>query len=337
MIREAIAKLVEHQDLSHHEAYLALSDIMNGEATDAQIAAFITALRMKGETPDVVSGCAQAMREKFTAVDAHCADVVDTCGTGGDCSHTFNISTASALVSAGAGIRVAKHGNKSVSSKCGSADVLSALGVNIAVEADHMSRCMQEVGIAFLFAPALHPAMKYAIGPRKELGVRTVFNMLGPLCNPAGTRRGVLGVYSAGIVELMAQAAMNLGAERLFVVHGNDGLDEITTTTSTIVSEVRDKTLSTREIHPDDYGIPTARPEDLKGGEPQENADIMRAILKGEKGPRRDIVCLNAAAAIVAGGKAEDIPAGYEQAQKSIDSGEAMKKLESLIALTNQI
>lgn len=337
MIREAIAKLVEHQTLTKNEAYESLSDIMNGTATDAQIAAFITALRMQGETPDILAGCAEAMREKCTAVEAHGDDVVDTCGTGGDGKHTFNISTASAFVTAGAGVRVAKHGNKSVSSKCGSADVLSSLGVNVAVEADHMSRCLKDVGIAFLFAPALHPAMKHAIGPRKELGIRTVFNLLGPLCNPAGAKRGVLGVYSDRVVEMMAHAALRLGAERLFVVHGRDGLDEISTTGETLIGEVKDGAVTLRDIHPKEYGIELAEPEDLKGGEPEENASILRDILKGEPGPKRDIVCLNAAAAIVAGGKVDTLSEGYTAAQESIDSGEALKKLEALAALTHQL
>lgn len=334
MIKEAIAKLVENQGLTRNEAHASLSNIMSGEATPAQIGAFITALRMRGETPDVITGCAQAMREKFTEIPAPSEIVVDTCGTGGDGTHTFNISTAAAFVTAGAGITVAKHGNKSVSSKSGSADVLEALGVNIAISADVMTRCLAEIGIAFLFAPALHPAMKHAIGPRREIGIRTIFNILGPLSNPAGAQYGVLGVYDRALVSTMAEAAAGLGARHLFVVHGLDGLDEITTTANTAIAEVKEGKVSVYELDPSELGIAISAPGDLKGGSPEDNAVIINSILAGDKGPKRDIVVFNAAAAIVAGGQSDDVRAGIVKAEASIDSGAAKEKLERLARMT---
>ena len=334
MIRESIAKLVDGRDLSHDEAHQTLREIMAGEATPAQIAAFITALRIRGETAEVIAGSARAMRERYTAVEAPPEAVVDTCGTGGDGMHTFNISTAAAFVVAGAGVTVAKHGNRSVSSKCGSADVLEALGVRISVPPEIMARCLESVGLAFLFAPSLHPAMKHAIGPRKEIGIRTIFNILGPLSNPAGARHGVIGVYSAPLVTTMAHAAAALGARRLFVVHGHDGLDEITTTAGTMVADVREGVVTSYEIHPADLGLPTARPEDLTGGDAQHNAGVIREILQGGRGPKRDIVLANAAAAIVAGGRADQLRSGLAVAAESIDSGAAAAKLESLVAAT---
>ncbi|MFH0909788.1 MAG: anthranilate phosphoribosyltransferase [bacterium] len=334
MIREAIAKLVDNKPLTHDEAHATLREIMSGEATPAQIASFITALRIRGETADVIAGSARAMREKFTAVESGSEIFVDTCGTGGDGAHTFNISTAAAFVVAGAGIVVAKHGNRSVSSKCGSADVLEALGVKIDVPADVMSKCLRDIGIAFLFAPGLHPAMKHAIGPRKEIGIRTIFNILGPLSNPAGARHGVIGVYVQHLVPTLAHAALALGAKHLFVVHGHDGLDEITTTAATSVAEVRDGEVTTYEIHPHDFGLATSVAKDLAGGDPKENAVIVRDVLSGAKGPRRDIVLINAAAAIVAGQKAENLNQGIELAAASIDSGAAARKLDQLIAGT---
>ncbi len=336
MIRETIAKLVDGDMPTREEAYDTLREIMGGEATPAQIASFITALRIRGETADVIAGATQAMRENFTKVDPHAELVVDTCGTGGDGAHTFNISTGAALVAAGAGVVVAKHGNKSVSSRCGSADVLASLGVNIEVGPDRMSECLREVGIAFLFAPALHPAMKHAIGPRKDIGIRTIFNILGPLSNPAGAQHGVLGVYHRDLVPIMAEALAGLNAQRMFVVHGDDGLDEITTTTATYIGEVNQGEMKTYEIWPKDVGLPTASPEDLRGGSPEENAEILRALLAGGKGPKRDIVLINAAAAIVAGGKAADLREGLQRAAEAIDSGAAQAKLEALISATNR-
>ncbi len=333
-IRESISKLADGHTLTRQDAHAALVEIMNGEATPSQIAAFITALRIRGETSDIIAGCAQAMREHFTAIEHHADIVVDTCGTGGDGARTFNISTAAAFVAAGAGVTVAKHGNRSVSSKCGSADVLSSLGVDITISPDETSECLNELGIAFLFAPVLHPAMKHAIGPRREIGIRTVFNILGPLSNPAGARHGVLGVYSRSLVPTLAEAAASLGAERVFVVHGTDGLDEITLTGPTLVGEVVNGMVSIREITPEDAGLKPCLPDQLAGGGPGENADIMTDILSGEKSPRRDIVLFNAAAAIVAGGKAGNLKDGVDLAAESIDSGSAAEKLEKLVRFT---
>jgi len=336
MIKEAIAALVAGRGLSREEAYGAMREIMAGEATPAQIGAFITALRLRGETPEVVAGCAAAMWENFTPVHPPGEVVVDTCGTGGDGAHTFNISTAAAFVAAGAGAVVAKHGNRSVSSRCGSADVMAELGVNLELSPEEMSRCLAEVGIAFLFAPRLHPAMKYAIGPRREIGIRSVFNILGPLSNPAGARYGVLGVYSPELVGLVSRAAAELGAKHLFVVHGLDGLDELTTTTQSLVAEVREGAVREYKVDPADLGIRRARPEELVGGDAVENARIVRAILAGEPGPRRDIVVLNAAAALAAAGLAEDLEEGLQRAAEAIDSGAAAAKLEALVKFTRQ-
>ena len=336
MIRESIAKLAEGKTLSREEAYATMLEIMSGEATQAQIASYITALRIRGESADIIAGSAAGMREKFTAVKAPAGIVVDTCGTGGDGAHTFNISTASAFVAAGAGVVVAKHGNRSVSSKCGSADVLAALGVKIDVAPEIMEDCLNRIGIAFLFAPALHPAMKHAIGPRREIGIRTIFNILGPLSNPAGARHGVLGVYHRDLTVVLAQAAAALSAQHLFVVHGLDGLDEITTTQASQVSEVANGAVKTYEIHPRDFGLPTASKNDLVGGDPETNAGHVRNVLSGKQGPHRDIVLLNAAAAIVAGEKAPDLKTGVSTAAQAIDSGAAMRKLEQLIESTNR-
>jgi anthranilate phosphoribosyltransferase len=334
MIREAIAKLVENQPLTREDALQSVRDIMGGIATPAQIASYITALRIRGETADVIAGSAQAMREHFTPVERPGEIIIDTCGTGGDGAHTFNISTAVAFVAAGAGAIVAKHGNRSVSSRSGSADVLEALGVNIGVDASVMSRCLREIGIAFLFAPSLHPAMKHAIGPRKEIGIRTIFNILGPLSNPAGARHGVIGVYSKHLVPVLAEAAAKLGAQHLFVVHGSDGLDEFTTTGISHVAEVRDGQVKLYDVNPRELGIPVVHRNDLGGGTPQENAAIIRRILDGEKFPGRDIVVLNAAAALVAGQKASTLKAGIKLAEQSLDSGAARQKLEALAAAT---
>ncbi|MBU1693877.1 MAG: anthranilate phosphoribosyltransferase [Verrucomicrobia bacterium] len=337
MIREAIARLVENQELSRDEALAAMREIMSGEATPAQIAAYITALRLRGESPAVIAGSAAAMREKFTAIPAPGEIVVDTCGTGGDGAHTFNISTAAAFVAAGAGITVAKHGNRSVSSKCGSADVLAELGVKIDCAPEVMADCLRRLGLAFLFAPVLHPAMKHAIGPRREIGIRSIFNILGPLSNPAGARYGVLGVYHRDLVPVLAEAALALGAVRLFVVHGLDGLDELTTTGASRVAEVNQGGVRIFEVHPSDVGLSPAAAEDLKGGEARENAAILRAVLAGEKGARRDIVLFNAAAAIVAGGRAADLRQGVAVAAQAVDSGAAGKKLEELVKATQTV
>ena len=355
MIRETIQKVVDGENLTEHETVDTMNEIMSGEATPAQVASFITALRIKGETIEEITGAARVMREKSTKIHTKHPFAVDTCGTGGDGSHSFNISTTAAFVVAGTEIPVAKHGNRAASSQSGSADVLKALGVNIEIGPEQVGACIDDVGIGFLFAVALHGAMRYAIGPRQEIGIRTIFNALGPLTNPAGAQAQVLGVYelnaAAAIVaggkatdiatptltESLANVLKNLGSQRAFVVHGGDGLDEITTTTTTQVSELVDGEVNTYTLNPTELGIPTAQPSDLKGGTPEENADMTLSVLRSEKGPRRDIVLLNAAAAIVAGGKAEDIAAGLAAAAESIDSGQALAKLEGLKAKSNEM
>jgi len=336
MIKEAVQSLIEGKTLTRDEAYAALTDIMSGDATDAQIGAFLTALRIQGETPDVIAGAAQAMREKFTPISSPSEVTVDIVGTGGDGAHTFNISTAAAFVVAGAGVTVAKHGNCGVSSKCGSANVLDELGISLQATPEQMENCLNEAGMAFLFAPALHPAMKHAIGPRKELGVRTLFNILGPICNPASAKYGVIGVFSAKLAAELAEALGKLDMKHLFVVHGNDGLDEITTTTTTQVWKVKDGTVNHFVLNPEDLGISLAKTEDLVGGEPAENADIIRGLFAGEKGPKRDILLLNSAAALVTAGKAADLKEGLAVAAESIDAGAAAEKLDQLAALTQK-
>ncbi|MFA7257850.1 MAG: anthranilate phosphoribosyltransferase [Kiritimatiellales bacterium] len=331
MIKEAIQALIEGKALSRDEAYGAITDVMKGEATPAQIGGFIASLRMHGETPEIIAGAAQAMRENMVKIRCDDPNAIDIVGTGGDGAHTFNISTAAAFVVAGAGVTVAKHGSYGVSSKCGAANVLSELGVNLQYSPQKMEECLEKVGIAFLFAPTLHPAMKYAAGPRKELGFWSLFNILGPLCNPAGVKNGVLGVFSKELVPVIADACAQLGAQNLFVVHGNDGLDEITTTTTTLVTEIRRGKLETYEVQPAGLGLAQSRTADITGGEPAENAKIVRAILAGkEKGPKRDIVLLNAAFAIMTGGKANDPKEGLKLTAESIDSGAALEKLEKL-------
>ena len=336
MIRETIQKVVDGHDLTERETVDTMNEIMSGEATSAQVASFITALRIKGETIEEITGAARVMREKSTKVHTQHPFVVDTSGTGGDGAHTFNISTTAAFVVAGTGIPVAKHGNRAISSRSGTADVLKALGVNIEIGPEQIGACIDDVGIGFLFTITLHSAMKYAIGPRQEVGIRTIFNALGPLTNPAGAQAQVLGVYASTLTEPLAHVLKNFGAQCAFVVHGGDGLDEITTTTTTQVSELADGEVNTYTLNPTELGIPTTQPSDLKGGTPEENAEITLDILRGEKGPRRDIVLLNAAAAVVAGGKAEDITAGLAVAEESIDSGQALEKLEGLKAKSNE-
>ncbi len=336
MIKEAISKVVAKTDLSEAEAEAVMREIMQGEATDAQIAAYITALRMKGETVEEITGSARVMREKAVSVKLDAPYQVDTCGTGGDMSNTFNISTTAAFVVAGAGVTVAKHGNRSVSSKSGSADVLQALGVNIEMPSHRVEECLKEAGIAFLFAPMMHLAMKYAIGPRREIGIRTIFNVLGPLTNPAGVKSQIMGVYAADLTGLLARALGNLGIAHAFVVHGVDGLDEITITDKTKVSELKNGTVKDFFVHPSDFGLAAGKAADLKGGDAKENAGITMDVLKGRKGPRRDIVLLNAAAGLAASGKAKDFPEGIRLATESIDSGAALKKLEQLKAFTNK-
>jgi len=342
MIVEAIRKAVDRKDLTREEAFAVMDAIMSGQATDAQIASFLTALRMKGETVEELIGFARVMREKVSPVKTrHRVQaslsgtdremLVDTCGTGGDATGTFNVSTATAFVVAGAGVPVAKHGNRSVSSLCGSADVVEALGVRLDLSPERVGKCVDEVGIGFCYAPLLHKAMKYVMPARKEIRIRTVFNILGPLTNPAHAPAQIIGVYDGKLTEVMARVLKELGAVRAFVVHGEDGLDEISTTSESRISELRHNQVQTYTVRPEDFGLTRTRMAELQGGSAADNAEIIRHILKGERGPKRDIVVLNAGAAIAAGGKAEDIGAGVALAQRSIDSGAALEKLNRLI------
>lgn len=331
MLKEAIAKLADRKNLTVEEAASALDEIMSGRSTPAQIGGFLVAMRMKGETVDEITGCARVMREKATRLNPKRRPLVDTCGTGGDGSNTFNISTTAAFVVAGqGGVAVAKHGNRGMSSGCGSADVLQELGVNIEADPSTVERCIDEVGLGFMFAPLYHGAMKHAVGPRRELGVRTIFNVLGPLANPASAESQIVGVYDHGLVEPLAHVLKNLGARHAFVVCGNDGLDEVTTTTTSLIAETKAGKVTTYEFDPAEAGIGRANREDLLGDDASVNAGITEGILKGDKGPRRDIVVLNAAFALVAADQAQNIPAGIEAASKSIDSGAALDKLEAL-------
>ena len=356
MILDALHRLANHnQSLGHDEARAVMSEVLAGKCTDAQIAALLTALRMKGETVEEIVGFAEAIRAAAaplpidrvrnaasgavavtgTGRDALAEDtleaLIDTSGTGGDASGTFNISTATALVTAGAGVLVAKHGNRSISSKCGSADVVEALGVNIQLSPERSAQCLREVGICFLYAPNLHPAMKQVQAVRRELRMRTMFNLLGPLTNPARASGQVVGVYSLDLVEKLAEALSMLGLRRAFVVHGLDGLDEITITGPTRIAEAREGLVRSFEVTPEEFGMQRAALEEISGGDAEENAAMIRAVLNGEKSPRRDVVVLNAAAALVAAGRADHIGAAITLAAKSIDSGAAAEKLQSLV------
>ncbi|MCK5282695.1 MAG: anthranilate phosphoribosyltransferase [Nanoarchaeota archaeon] len=336
MIQEAISKLVEKKDLTLKEAEDVMDEIMSGQATDAQIAGFLVALRLKGETIDEITACAKVMREKASGISPKVEKLVDVVGTGGDNSNTFNISTASAFVVAGAGVPVAKHGNKSVSSKSGAADVLTSLGVNIMLEPKQVEKCIEEIGIGFMFAPKFHSAMKYAIGPRKELKLRTVFNILGPLTNPASAEHELMGVFDESLTEPLAKVLANLGVKHSLVVHGS-GMDEITLTGPTKISEYKDGVIKTYTINPEDFGMEICTKEDIMGGTPGENKDIILNILKGrEKGAKRDIVVLNAAAALLAADEVDSIKEGIKKAEESIDSGKALEKLEKMIEFTNK-
>jgi anthranilate phosphoribosyltransferase len=335
MIANAIKKVVEWEHLSREECYGAMDDIMGGRATPAQIASFITALRMKGETVEEITACAQVMRDRVVRIHVEDQEVVDTCGTGGDGAKTFNISTTAAFVVAGAGITVAKHGNRSVSSQSGSADLFSALGVNIEAKIPVVERCLREAGIGFLFAPLLHGAMKHAIGPRREVGIRTVFNILGPLTNPAGAPCQVIGVYHRDLTEVLCEVLRELGSRKAYVVHGHDGLDEITLTGKTRVSELKKGRVGSFDLDPAEFGLDYCSPGDLKGGDAGTNAKITLAILKGETGPKRDVTLLNAAAAIYVADKAESLKEAFAIAGESIDSGKAMEKLEVLRRITS--
>ncbi len=335
MIREGIQAVVDRRDLSEAEAAAAMTEIMDGEATPAQIAAFITGLRMKGETVEEITGCARIMRDKATLIRTpEGSTPVDTAGTGGDGADTFNISTTAAFVAAGAGVMMAKHGNRSASSQCGSADVLEALGIDIAPEPELIATAVREVGIGFLFAAALHGAMRHAIGPRREIGVRTIFNILGPLTNPARSKHQLVGIFDGTLTATMATVLGNLGAKRAFVVHGSDGLDEMTTTGPTTVSELRLGKVETYTIEPGDFGLPTNTPDELKGGDAAYNAELTRKLLQGEDLPQRGIVILNAAAAIAAGTEDQSIGDCIPAAQDAFDKGLGWAKLEQLRELT---
>jgi anthranilate phosphoribosyltransferase len=330
MIGELIRKVAEGRDLSAPEANAAMTEMMSGEATPVQIAAFLVAMRMKGETVEEVTEFARVMREHVRAVRTNRRPLVDTCGTGGDAIKTFNVSTAAAFVAAGAGVAIAKHGNRSVTSKCGSADVLEALGVRFDLSPEEVGRCVDEIGIGFMFAPSYHPAMKHAMPVRRELGLRTVFNALGPLTNPAGAEAQVLGVYAAELTELHAGVLRNLGSKRAFVVHGVDGLDELSTVGETRVSELRDGEVKTYSLAPEEAGLRRAQMSEIQGMTPEENARLLVETLEGKEGPARDIVMLNSAAAIAAGGKADRLLDGMAAARESLDSGAALGKLREL-------
>lgn len=336
IIQDAIKSLINKEDLTLETAIAVFTEIMSGNATDSQIAAFLIALRMKGESIDEIMGAATVMREKATFIELSTSQrIIDTCGTGGDGSNTFNISTAAAFVAAGAGAVVAKHGNRSVSSKCGSADVLEALGVNVSVTPETMKKCLDEIGIGFLFAPSLHKAMKYAIGPRKEIGVRTIFNILGPLTNPARAHAQLLGVFSPSLTSTMAQVLQRMGSIKAYVVHGLDNLDEISLSAPTQITEVNQSSLNTFEITPEEFGFKRVPINVLVGGTPDENASTIKKVLSGEKGPSRDAVVLNAAFAIAAAGIVATPQDGVRIAEESIDSRTALNKLETLAKLTN--
>jgi anthranilate phosphoribosyltransferase len=336
MIKESINSLVQGIDLSDGEMSECMNEIMEGKATEAQIGAFLTALRVKGETVDEITAAARIMREKASHIKAP-EGTLDTCGTGGDMSHTFNISTTVALVVAACGVPVAKHGNRSVSSQSGSADVLEALGINIQLEPAGVEKCLAETGFGFLFAPLFHPAMKYAIGPRREMGIRTIFNVLGPITNPAGARRQIVGVFTDRFTEPLAQVLGNLGSQDVMVVHGEDGLDEITITNGTRVSRFRDGKLETLIYSPEDFGFSRHPREAILGGARDDNAKITTDILNGEKGPKRDIVLMNSAAALVVAGKTEDLKEAVTLAAEAIDSKKSIQKLEEVKKVSKKL
>ena len=350
MIKESIAKVVGGHDLTEKEMQVSMEEIMTGKATPAQIGSFVTALRMKGETVDEITGAARVMRAKAMKVhlNNHTVNIdrdeinvedetiLDTCGTGGDGTNTFNVSTATAFVAAGGGVKVAKHGNRAVSSRCGSADVLNNLGVKLDVNQSTVERCIREVGIGFLYAPLFHGAMKYAAGPRQDIGLRTIFNLLGPLTNPAGATTQVLGVYALDLTEKIANVLGRLGAREAFVVCGEGTFDEISICGPTRVAHLKEGEVSTFDMTPEEYGLERATLQDIKGGSAKENALIIREVLDGRKGPKRDMVLLNAAAAFVAAGLDGDFNEGIVRARDSIDSGQAREKLDSLVDFTQQ-
>jgi anthranilate phosphoribosyltransferase len=331
MFSALFEKLQRRQDLTSDEAAAAMDEIMEGRAQPALIAGLLIALAMKGERPAEIVGLARTMRERATKLSRSPGEVFDTCGTGGDRAHTFNVSTLAALVVSSCGVQVAKHGNRSVSSRCGSADLFEALGVNITAPPSIVERCLTDAGIAFFFAPTFHPSMRHAAATRKELGVRTAFNLLGPLTNPAGAQRQLVGVPRPELTELVARSLLLLGSTRAWVVHGADGLDEVSTTGYTKVSECRDGAVNTFYLHPSDVSLPKATPESLKGGDAAANARIARDVLAGERGPARDIVVLNAAASLLVAGAADDLRDGIKQAEAALDQGRAGMVLERLV------
>jgi anthranilate phosphoribosyltransferase len=337
VITDAIQKLVDRVDLNEAEARSAMEDLMSGQASDAQVASFLTALRMKGETATELVAFARVMREKAEPFwNGEAPTVMDTCGTGGDRSGTFNISTAAALVVAGAGVSVAKHGNRSATSLCGSADVLEALGVNIQMPIDVLRKAVSDVGMGFLFAQRFHRSMKHVMPARTQLKVRTVFNVIGPLANPALPRYQVVGVFSRDMMDLVANALLGLKVERALVVHSQDGLDEISISAPTNVMEIRDGGIQSRVVTPEDFGVAVASMETLRGGDARVNAGIIEAILKGERGPRRDVVLMNAAAALMIRGVAGSLAEGFQQAAAAIDSGRAFGKLQRLREMSGE-
>ncbi len=336
MIREAIAALVDGQDLTDEQATACMEEIMSGEVTPAQLGAFLVALRMKGETVDEIVAFALVMRAKALSVKV-AGPLLDTCGTGGDGSGSFNVSTAAAFVAAGTGVRVAKHGNRSMTSQCGSADVLEALGAKIDLPPEGVAACIERAGIGFMFAQTYHPAMKHAAGPRREIGVRTVFNILGPITNPANAESRVLGVADSSIAEKLAEALGRLGTKHALVVHGEDGLDEVSVSATTQIHEVTNGKVTTATIHPNELEIPTHLREAVRGGSPKENARMLRNVLKGEAGALRDFTLMNAAAALVAADRSPDFLDGFALASGSIDSGAALEKLDAFIRVSNEV
>ena len=335
MIRESIQKMTENSDLAYEEAREVIKEIMSGQATSAQIAAFLTAIRMKGETVEEITAFAETMKQFSTRIYPHVSGrLIDTCGTGGDKIKTFNISTAAAFVVAGAGIAIAKHGNRSVTSQCGSADVLEKLGLNLDMAPEIVQRSIEQVGIGFMFAPAFHQAMKYAIGPRREMGIRTVFNVLGPLTNPACASAQLLGVYDRRLIEPLVHALQRLGCEEAMVVHGLDGLDEVSTVGKTAIASLRDGEVKLMTTVPRDFGVRQARIDEIKGTTPEESAETLFKILNGNcaaDDPKRDVVLVNAAAGTIVGGKAGNFGCGMDLSRKSLESGAAYEKLKALV------
>ena len=336
MFKENLNKIVKRENLNEEQMSQMITEIFSGNITDAQIGAMMAALATKGETFEELAGAARAMRRKALRIQTSTSTVVDTCGTGGDGAHTFNISTTTSFVVAACGVTVAKHGNRSVSSQCGSADLLEALGVKLDTAPEIVEEAVQDIGIGFLFAPLYHGAMRFAAKARKEVGLRSIFNMLGPLTNPAGANCQLLGVYAPELTEMFAHALQLLGAKRAFVVHGHDGLDEISVCAPTRISELKDGLIRTYDISPEQFFSELAEPADLIGGNPAENAQITRNILNGEKGPKRNVVLINASAALVAAGQAEDLKQGIRMAETAIDDGDAAKKMEALIKYSQE-